>query len=101
MEELDGREIGVAFLQNAPDALLGLGVLDQNAHAFHARQMTNDLAIQPRDRLEFSRPVGFLVRPGEPGGLVRLPLGRHPEAQRARRGRVRRHWSSHRLRIGP
>jgi hypothetical protein len=38
------------------------------------------------------------VRPGEPGGFVRLPLGRHLEAQRPRsqaepRGPLRRHWA--------
>src|SRR5271163_3682681 len=55
--------------------------------------MTHDFAVEPWNRREFARPVRFLVRPGEPRGLVRLPLGGHAEA-----GRL--YFSSHRLRMG-
>jgi len=40
-------------------------------------QVANDFCIHPGDRLEFSRPVAVIVRPSQPCGGVRLPLGRH------------------------
>ena len=45
------------------------------------RQVAHDLAVDPRDRRELARPVGALVRPRQPGRLVRLPLGRHAVAE--------------------
>ena len=44
------------------------------------RKLAHDLAVDPRDGREPAGPVVAIVRPGDPGGLVRLPLGRHAEA---------------------
>src|SRR6266581_6711477 len=57
--------------------------------------MTHDFRESPGNGREFSRPVGQFVGPAEPGGLVRLPLGRHPKAERVRRGSWR--WRPHRV----
>ncbi len=42
----------------------------------------HDLGVDPGDRRELARPVASLVRPGDPGRRVRLPLGGHAEAER-------------------
>ena len=76
-EELDRAHVHSAFGENAPGAFFERGVFDQNADALHARQPPHDIAIDPRNGREFSRPIGSLVRPGEPGGFVRLPFGGH------------------------
>ena len=84
-----------------------LAILDENAYALHARQVTDDLGIHPTNRSKLARPVGSLVRPRQPGSLMRLPLGGHPAATIRGSGaggfaRVRR-WShpSHLSNIGP
>ena len=45
-----------------------------------ANEMSYDLRVHPRDRLEFAWPVGLVVWPAEPGRRVRLPLGGHAGA---------------------
>ncbi len=62
-------------------APFGLRVLDQNVHALPRREQAHDLRIKPGNGLELARPVLGIVRPGQPGGLVRLPLGGHAVAQ--------------------
>ena len=57
-----------------------VAVLHQDAHALDAREMAHDVGIDPGNRREFAGPVGALVRPGEPGGFVRLPFGGHAVA---------------------
>jgi hypothetical protein len=91
MVELDRGEVGVALIQNAPGALLGIGILDQNADTLHSREVPDNLAVEPRDGFEFPRPIRFLVRPGEPGGGVRLPFSGHAETERARGWPLRRY----------
>ena len=57
-----------------------------------------DLPVDPGDGRELSGPVGAVVRPADPGRLVRLPLRGHPET--ARRGqRPLPHGSSSRTRL--
>src|SRR5690606_3495867 len=53
---------------------------------FMSVQPADDLRIDPRDRLELARPVGSLVRPGNPRGGVRLPF-RGPAAARVDQSR--------------
>src|SRR5881628_2379614 len=55
-------------------------VIDDQLDVFVFRQITDDLRIDPRDGLEFSRPVTLIVGPREPCGGVRFPLGRHAVA---------------------
>ena len=64
----------------------GGGIFDDDVHPLDARQMADDLGIDPGDWRELARPVGAVVRPGQPGGGVRLPLGGHAVAERG--GRV-------------
>ena len=63
-------------------------VLHQDAHRSTAAQLAHDLGIHPRNGREAARPVVAIVRPGDPGGLVRLPFGGHAEAEGARRLRA-------------
>src|SRR5260221_12202626 len=41
------------------------------------RQVADDIGIHPRDRIELPRPVVAKMRPREPRGFMRLPLGGH------------------------
>ena len=56
-------------------------------YVFHAAQVADDIGEDPRDGVEFSWPVRAIVRPRQPCGLVRLPLGGHAVAERTGRGR--------------
>src|SRR5688500_18766185 len=42
-------------------------------------EYADNLGVDPRDRPEFAWPVGFMMRPADPGCPVRLPLRGHPE----------------------
>jgi hypothetical protein len=63
------------------------------------REHARDLREDPRDGLELAGPVGLVVRPGEPGGPVRLPLGRPAHAGNPRGPGG--HRPIQRCRIGP
>src|SRR5712692_11201890 len=56
---------------------LGLGAIHDQVDTLMPHQIANDLGIDPLDGLKLSRPVVAKMGPGEPGGFVRLPLGRH------------------------
>src|SRR5262249_10539474 len=64
-------------------ALLGF-ILHENADAFAGRNFSYHLTINPADRVELVRPVGWVIRPAQPGGFVFLPLSRHRKAQSGR-----------------
>jgi hypothetical protein len=85
VKEFDGSQIGLRFLQHLACALFRFGVADQNAHTLHAGQLADDFRVDPRNGRELSGPVAAIVRPGNPGGFVRLPLGGHPKAEGAGR----------------
>ena len=93
MKELDRVQIGVALAESPADAGLVAGTIHQNANPLDAREVAHDFAVEPRDGREFSRPIGFFVRPGHPGGRVRLPFGGHAKLHFLES-------SSQRLRIG-
>ena len=38
-------------------------------------QCPGDLGVDPRNGPQLARPVRLVVRPGDPGGLVRSPFG--------------------------
>ena len=44
-------------------------------------EVPNNLAINPGNTTKFARPVVFVMRPGNPGRLVRLPFRRHAIAE--------------------
>ena len=80
-----------AHARAAPARALRLvgGVVDQQLDPLAGGQLADDLAVDPGDRPEAARPVGRVVRPGEPGRLVRLPLGGHARAGGGGVGRAR------------
>ena len=59
-------------------------ILTENLHPLVAVQGAHNLGPHPRNRRELPGPIGLVMRPREPGGLVPLPLGgpthrpRHP-----------------------
>jgi len=69
-----------ALQQFDGEFLLGL-VPDENADDFAHGNFSRHFAINPRNDREFARPVTSVVRPAEPGGLMRFPFGRHREAE--------------------
>ena len=77
----------------------GLVVVDDR-DAFPARQMPHHLGVAPFDGRGLDFPVGAGVRPDEPGRLVRLPLGGHPEALAGRRRQPAAHRAGGSLRGG-
>src|SRR5260370_18777540 len=56
--------------------------------------MADDFGEGPGNGRKFSRPVGYFVRPAEPGRFVRFPFGGHAETESVRRCCLRRplHW---------
>src|SRR5262249_21323184 len=61
----------------------GCPVANDDVHVFIGSQVADDLGVNPVDGLKFSRPVGAVLRPADPGGCVRFPLGRHTVTKRA------------------
>jgi hypothetical protein len=72
-------EVGAAALEHGGGAALGGLVVDQDVDVFDAGEMADDLGVDPGDGLEFAGPVLGVVRPGDPGGGVGLPLGGHAD----------------------
>jgi len=83
---LGGESVG-AFEESArlPG---GGGVADDQFDALMPGQIPNDLGVDPRNRLELSRPIIVIVGPSEPRGRVRLPLRGHAVAE----GGGFKHW---------
>ena len=76
-QKVDAGEIHADLLENsARMCLLDPGV-DEDTHHLTGCQMTDDLAVHPRDGRKLARPVARVMRPGEPGRRMPLPLGRH------------------------
>ena len=78
--EVQASEVSALAAEHAVGSLFGGDVVYQDVNVFHARKMADDLAVDPGDGLEFAGPVFGVVRPGDPGGGVRGPLGGHAEA---------------------
>ena len=80
--EVHAGQIHAGTLEHAAGTFLCIRVLDEDVDLFDRSELPHDLGIDPRDRLEASGPIAGVVRPGDPGCGVRLPLGRHAVAQR-------------------
>ena len=78
-EELDAPGRGADPLEDPPRLRLVRLRGHEDADDLALRQLADDLAVDPRDGREAARPVGEVVRPAEPGGLVLLPLRGHAE----------------------
>src|SRR5207244_12226087 len=87
-EELDARGIHTDPLQHAPRPALVRGRIHEDTYDLAGHELASDLAIYPRDRCELARPVAGVVRPPDPGGVVRLPVGGHAEAEGGWNGAV-------------
>src|SRR5216684_3542354 len=55
--------------------------------------MADNFSEGPRNGRKFSRPIGYFVRPAEPGGFVRFPFGGHAKADSV--GRFDLRWWHH------
>src|SRR5579864_2079351 len=67
----------ISNLQRFAGTLLRVGVVHDQLDSFVAREVANDFRIDPGNGLELSGPVAFEMRPGQPGCVVRFPLGGH------------------------
>src|SRR6266581_1269928 len=94
-EKIHGIEICSGLFQDGSNARFGGAVFDQEINAFDRRQMADDFSKGPGNGRKFSRPVGYFMRPAEPGGFVRFPFGGHAETESVRRFDRRRrfHWT--------
>ena len=75
--EVEAGEIRSCAAEVADGAVFGIGIVNEDVDRFDLREVTDDLGVDPGDGLEFSGPVFGVVRPGDPGGGVRGPLGGH------------------------
>ena len=75
--EVEAGHIGSGALEQAGGAALGGEVVDEDVDVFAAGEVADDLGVDPGDGLELAGPVFGVVRPGDPGGGVRRPLGGH------------------------
>jgi len=80
-DELNLRNIRVRQRQNAARRVfLALRIHQQPDH-FAGADLAHHLAINPADGVHFARPIGLMMRPGQPGGGVRFPFRRHGIAE--------------------
>ena len=70
----------IGLIEDFPGALFRSRIVDDELDAFMPGQMADDFRVDPRDRLKLSRPVITIMRPCQPGGLVRLPFRGHAQA---------------------
>ena len=75
--EVEAGEIGSGAAEVADGAVFGVGIVDEDVDGFDLGEVADDFGVDPGDGLEFSGPVLGVVRPGDPGGGVRSPLGGH------------------------
>jgi len=80
--EVEAGEVGSGAAEEVGGAALGGEIVDEDVHILHSRQVADDLAVDPGDRLEFAGPVFGVVGPGDPGGGVWGPLGGHAVGRR-------------------
>ena len=86
--KLDASKIGAAADEKIASTFLRSHIVDQNVDSFDSGEVADDIAIDPGNGLEFPWPVFWIMRPCDPGGGVRLPLGGHVQAEGAGRGLV-------------
>src|SRR5207302_11043632 len=72
--EIDLLQIHAYVCKYAARFSLRCRGVDQDEDAFPRSERAHNLTVDPVNRREFSRPVGGVVRPSEPSGLVFLPL---------------------------
>ena len=74
-----GERVGkrICFFEHRPRTLFRTRVIDDQVDALMPGQVADDFGIDPRDRVELTRPVAAKMRPGEPCGFMRLPFGGH------------------------
>ena len=103
-EEIDGSQVYAAAVQDFSRTISSGGIIDDDAHPLNAGEVTDNVGVDPRNRLEFAGPIGEFVRPGEPRRDLRLPFGRHSEAlvmrTRTQQEGFSRFQSSHLFRMG-
>ena len=78
LDELDPPEVHPHLVQALGGSDLHLPPLDHDVDPLDPAQVPDDLGVDPGHRRELAGPVVAVVGPGDPGRLVRLPLGGHP-----------------------
>src|ERR1700704_2861935 len=75
----------VAVLQDLACGLLFTRGSHDQVYIFGTGKVPDDVSKNPRNGVEFSRPVRAVMRPGQPCGLMWLPFGRHAITERTGR----------------
>jgi hypothetical protein len=82
--EGDVSEVDVVAFEDFFDVFgeaVVFGRLDEDVDAFGLGEEADDFGIDPGDGFEFVGPVFVVVGPGDPGGFVGGPFGRHGVAE--------------------
>ena len=80
-DELDLFQVGSRPSQVTVDDLLVGSALDQDSNRLAGGESADDFSINPANGIELVGPIGRIVGPAEPSGLMGLPLGGHGVAQ--------------------
>ncbi len=75
--EVETGEIGSGAAEVADGAVFGVGIVDEDVDGLDLGEVADDFGVDPGNGLKFSGPVLGIVRPGDPGGGMRSPLGGH------------------------
>ena len=76
-KKLDGGKIGSGPCQHTPRTIFMSPGLNENTDPFPIRQLPNNLSIDPINGGQFPGPIRGVMRPPQPGRLMRLPFRRH------------------------
>src|SRR5262252_2893878 len=96
--ELDAIKVRMCTPKVPSRQLLLSFAIDEYSNYFPCRDLPHHLAINPADGVQFVRPVGWIMRPCEPGGFVLFPFGWHRETKFGRSCICARMLFHHRIR---
>ncbi len=81
LEEPDSIDVDPGGVKPVGCPALHRTVADHDVNGLGPAEHANDLGVHPRDRSELTGPVLAVMRPGNPGRRMRLPLRGHLETK--------------------
>jgi hypothetical protein len=78
-EKVDPIERDAGTRQQAAGLALVLRGVDENPHHLAGYEPAHDFGVDEWNDGDLARPIGRVVRPADPGGVMLLPLGGHDD----------------------